>query len=97
MSNQDSDYFTPEEWSERCSDFADPGGRWALRAATHNTCPSCKKRVGEKDLYCRKCGAQLNPRIYPCPNCGELNMLTPKDIALHYQCDHCADQIERGY
>jgi hypothetical protein len=38
-----------------------------------------------------------NPRIHPCPNCGEPNRLTPKDVALGYQCDACADAIERGY
>jgi hypothetical protein len=24
-------------------------------------------------------------------------MLTPADVARHYQCDHCADQAERGW
>lgn len=56
------------------SNFADPGGNSALRAAT----PS-------------------NPRIYPCPTCDRKNMLTPADIARHYQCDYCADDAERGY
>lgn len=37
------------------------------------------------------------PRIYPCPNCGRENMLTSADKTLGYQCDICADQIERGY
>lgn len=37
-----------------------------------------------------------NPRIYPCPTCGRENKLTPKDIALGYQCDSCADRAERG-
>jgi hypothetical protein len=31
-----------------------------------------------------------NPRIHPCPTCGEEN----KDVALGYQCDHCADRAE---
>lgn len=54
-------------------DFADPGGRSALRAATKS-----------------------NPRNLPCPNCGRKNALTPKDRALGYQCDRCADAVERG-
>lgn len=54
-----------------CSEFADPGGRSALRAATPD-----------------------NPRIYACPTCGRENMLTAKDVALHYQCDFCADALE---
>lgn len=37
-----------------------------------------------------------NPRNLPCPNCGTKNVLTPKDRALGYQCDACADATERG-
>ena len=35
-----------------------------------------------------------NPRNLPCPTCGEPNRLTPKDRALSYQCDQCADRDE---
>ena len=35
-------------------------------------------------------------RIYPCPTCKQPNRLTAKDVALHYQCDSCADRDERG-
>lgn len=38
-----------------------------------------------------------NPRNLPCPTCGEANRLTPKDRALGYQCDACADRAEMGY
>jgi endogenous inhibitor of DNA gyrase (YacG/DUF329 family) len=37
-----------------------------------------------------------NPRNLPCPNCGRENMLTPLDRQRHYQCDICADKLERG-
>jgi hypothetical protein len=37
-----------------------------------------------------------NPRNLPCPTCGEPNRLTPLDVAAHYQCDQCADLLERG-
>lgn len=37
-----------------------------------------------------------NPRNLPCPTCKRPNMLTPLDVARHYQCDICADQAERG-
>lgn len=37
-----------------------------------------------------------NPRNLPCPTCGDANVLTPRDVDLGYQCDHCADQAERG-
>ena len=38
-----------------------------------------------------------NPRNIPCPNCGQANRLTPKDRDLGYQCDECADRLERGW
>lgn len=37
-----------------------------------------------------------NPRNLPCPTCHAENVLTPKDRALGYQCDACADRLERG-
>lgn len=37
-----------------------------------------------------------NPRNLPCPTCGRANRLTPADVALHYQCDECAEKIETG-
>jgi len=37
-----------------------------------------------------------NPRNQPCPTCGKPNRLTPKDVAAGYQCDPCADALERG-
>lgn len=52
-------------------DFADPGGRSALRASSRR-----------------------NPRNRPCPTCEAKNVLTPKDVALGYQCDRCADRAE---
>ena len=38
-----------------------------------------------------------NPRNLPCPTCKRPNLLTPKDRALGYQCDGCADRAEGGY
>lgn len=37
-----------------------------------------------------------NPRNLPCPSCHAPNRLTPKDRALGYQCDRCADRAEAG-
>lgn len=37
-----------------------------------------------------------NPRDRPCPSCGWPDRLTRKDVALGYQCDKCADALERG-
>jgi hypothetical protein len=37
-----------------------------------------------------------NPRNLPCPTCKSPNRLTPKDKALGYHCDGCADRAERG-
>ena len=44
-----------------------------------------------------RASSRSNPRNLPCPTCGRENMLTPKDVALHYQCDYCADEAEMGY
>lgn len=44
-----------------------------------------------------RAATESNPRNLPCPNCGEPNRLTPLDRARGYQCDACADQVERGY
>ena len=54
--------------------FAEPGGRSALRASS-----------------------KRNPRNLPCPTCHAPNRLTPKDRALGYQCDSCADRDEGGF
>jgi hypothetical protein len=56
------------------SDFAEPGGKSALRASS-----------------------KRNPRNLPCPTCHTANVLTPKDRALGYQCDACADRDEGGF
>ena len=38
-----------------------------------------------------------NPRNLPCPTCNYPDRLTPRDRALGYQCDACADALERGW
>lgn len=38
-----------------------------------------------------------NPRNRPCPTCGGENLLTPEDEDHGYQCNRCADALERGY
>lgn len=65
----------PDDYEDRYFEdhpieFADPGGKSALRAGK---------------------------RCLPCPNCGEPNRLTRADRTLGYQCDTCADQLERGF
>jgi hypothetical protein len=44
-----------------------------------------------------RASSRRNPRNLPCPSCGEPNRLTPKDRALGYQCDECADRDEMGF
>jgi hypothetical protein len=44
-----------------------------------------------------RAATKRNPRNLPCPTCKEPNRLTPADRARGYQCDQCADQIERGW
>lgn len=36
-------------------------------------------------------------RIYPCPTCDEPNRLTSRDVESCYQCDECANALERGW
>lgn len=43
-----------------------------------------------------RAASPTNPRNLPCPTCRSPNRLTPKDNALGYQCDECADRQERG-
>jgi hypothetical protein len=38
-----------------------------------------------------------NPRNLPCPTCREPDRLTPRDVALKYQCDSCSERAERGW
>lgn len=38
--------------------------------------------------------SESNPRNLDCPTCGAKNVLTPKDRALGYQCNRCADAAE---
>jgi hypothetical protein len=66
----DDDYDDFDDDDFDC-DFADPGGRSSLRAATED-----------------------NPRNLPCGQCGEEDRLTPKDVALGYCCNRCADSNE---
>jgi hypothetical protein len=68
--SRDEDEDRDEEVQLR-REFAEPGGRSALRAASAS-----------------------NPRNLPCPTCKKPNRLTPKDRALGYQCNECADRDE---
>lgn len=43
-----------------------------------------------------RAASKTNPRNLPCPTCGAPDMLTPADRARGYQCDGCADAMERG-
>lgn len=44
-----------------------------------------------------RAASKSNPRNLPCPTCKQPDRLTPKDKALGYQCDTCADHDEGGY
>ncbi len=43
-----------------------------------------------------RASSRSNPRNRPCPTCKAKNVLTPADVARHYQCDRCADRDEGG-
>lgn len=34
---------------------------------------------------------------YPCPTCGEENVLSKADVERGYQCDACAEREELGF
>lgn len=36
-------------------------------------------------------------REFNCPTCNSPFRLTAKDVKLGYQCDECADAVERGF
>lgn len=62
------DQYEPEEWDDICREFADPGGRSALRAAS---------KSNPRNLPCPTCGAKnrLTPadraRGYQCDSCAD--------------------------
>lgn len=43
-----------------------------------------------------RAATKRNPRNLPCPTCKQPNRLTRADRAMGYQCDSCADAVERG-
>lgn len=94
----DGDTYYPGCEEDHDLDFANPGSDSALRATNSagGRCRSCKKRVSERDHYCKHCGTHLNPRVNPCPNCETPNVLTDDDVQLGYVCDSCAEWREQG-
>lgn len=56
-------------------------------------CPQFADPTGHSAL---RAASRTNPRNRRCPTCGKPNRLTPEDVALGYQCDECADRMERG-
>jgi len=44
-----------------------------------------------------RASSKSNPRNLSCPDCGRKNALTPKDRALGYCCNSCADRNEMGF
>ncbi len=44
-----------------------------------------------------RAATELNPRNLPCPTCEYPNRLTPMDVNMGYQCNSCADAMERGH
>lgn len=43
-----------------------------------------------------RAASKNNPRRYSCPTCKTRNVLTRIDREKGYQCDDCADRLERG-
>ena len=60
--------------------------------------------IRDREMFARPGGGSAlraatkdNPRDLPCPNCGKPNRLTRADRTIGYQCDECADELERGF
>lgn len=68
LNRKTQDDYTPEEWDELTSTFADPGGNSALRA---------ESRSNPRNLPCPSCGEpnRLTPedkaRGYQCDTCAD--------------------------
>lgn len=77
----------PEYWDDEPEDFEDSDLGY-----DYDGSPLVFKCAGSA---LRAAGPD-NPRNLPCPTCGVANRLTPKDRALGYQCDSCADRTEYG-
>lgn len=56
-----------------------------------------RQRTFARDGSALRAESRDNPRILPCPTCGEQNRLTPADVRRGYQCDRCADVEEGAY
>jgi hypothetical protein len=55
-----------------------------------------RRRVFKDNKSALRAASRSNPRNLPCPNCREPNRLTPADKRKGYQCDACANALERG-
>ena len=93
------------EWEEFCEDCGrginDPG----LCRECDGDCDDYEDHYDDDEISfadpggrsALRAASDFNPRNLPCPNCNEPNRLTPADRARGYQCDTCADMVERGY
>ena len=84
MSHHDHDDY--RDWDERLEPGYDPGPGW-------DDDDDFADPGGNSAL---RAATPTNPRNLPCPRCHRPNRLTPRDVALGYQCDSCADAAERG-
>jgi hypothetical protein len=76
------------------SRFVDYEGSYGDYEEERDCCEEFKEPGGRSAL---RAASKSNPRNLPCPNCGAPNRLTPRDRALGYQCDSCADRAEGCY
>jgi len=92
------------EWIDYCDDCGD-------KLADGGVCERCDDSYWDDDYEglidgvgfadeggrsALRASTPTNPRNLPCPTCGKLDRLTPIDRDRGYQCDSCADALERG-
>lgn len=86
------------------------GSYYAFQQRADNLCNECRGYDEDDDFLdhepafadpggtsALRAATPGNPRNLPCPTCHGENLLTPADVARGYQCDGCADALERGY
>jgi len=79
--------------SVRFAALCDTCGKRSEEYRGWRSCAGCVEDVCDS---CDRSRGAFDP-LALCPACGSKNVLTPKDVALGYQCNRCADQQEGAF
>ncbi len=81
--NEDDEVTTYHDDTCRCDDYD-----------MSHICDACNEKFADPG---GKSALRTGVRCFPCPTCGDEDVLTSKDVSLGYQCDDCADGLEGAY